>query len=61
MIGSMMPAAWMGEMANDMSGTASNAKPPNPPLEMPVTSTETIATNTNQGSVKSSGIRPLGG
>ena len=59
MIGSMIPAAWMGEMANDMSGTASNANPPNPPFEIPVMSTAIIAMVTNQGSANSSGIRRL--
>ena len=46
----MMPAACIGEMTNAISGTASKAKPPNPPLETPVIRTEKTATPQKTGS-----------
>ena len=54
--GSIIPAACIGEITSDKSGTASNAIPPKPPLDIPVTKTAIIATHKKRGSESNSNI-----
>lgn len=57
-IGRRIPAALTGEILNDRIGTAKSAKPPNPPLEIPVMMTAKTALIRNMGSDNISGFMP---